>query len=160
MEKTIAEASLAVNEMLRIRKSSIRNGISNQRICVVTGIHGDELKGQYLVWLLGNYLKLHINQLDGTVDIYPALNLMGIDSITRGIPQFDLDMNRIFPGNPNGTMMETISASILEDIQGADLCIDVHSSNIYLRELPQIRIRMPTVMTLLPHGKLLNVDFI
>jgi len=85
---------------------------------------------------------------------------MGIDSITRGIPQFDLDMNRIFPGNPNGTMMEAISASIIEDLQGADICIDIHSSNIYLQELPQIRMSVPTMETLLPYGKLLNVDFI
>ncbi|MGN1403488.1 MAG: M14 family metallopeptidase [Ruminococcus sp.] len=160
MIKTVAEASLAVNETLKIRKSTIRNGTSSKRICIVTGIHGDELEGQYLVWLLGNYLKNHIGQLDGAVDIYPALNPLGIDSITRGIPQFDLDMNRIFPGNRNGTMMESISASIIEDIQGADICIDIHSSNIYLRELPQIRMSVPTMETLMPYGKLLNVDFI
>ncbi|WP_298483890.1 M14 family metallopeptidase [uncultured Ruminococcus sp.] len=160
MIKTVAEASLAVNETLKIRKSTIRNGTSSKRICIVTGIHGDELEGQYLVWLLGNYLKNHIGQLDGTVDIYPALNPLGIDSITRGIPQFDLDMNRIFPGNRNGTMMESISASIIEDIQGADICIDIHSSNIYLRELPQIRMSVPTMESLMPYGKLLNVDFI
>ncbi|MCI5845803.1 MAG: M14 family metallopeptidase [Oscillospiraceae bacterium] len=160
MIKTIAKATLAVNEVLHIKKSRIQNGTGKQRICVVTGIHGDELEGQYLVWLLEHYLQEHIDQLDGTVDIYPALNPMGIDSITRGIPQFDLDMNRIFPGNPNGTMMEAISASIIEDLQGADICIDIHSSNIYLQELPQIRMSVPTMETLLPYGKLLNVDFI
>lgn len=160
MIKTIAKATLAVNEVLRIKKSRIQNGTGKRRICVVTGIHGDELEGQYLVWLLEHYLQQHIDQLDGTVDIYPALNPMGIDSITRGIPQFDLDMNRIFPGNANGTMMEVVSASIIEDLQGADICIDIHSSNIYLRELPQIRMSVPTMETLLPYGKLLNVDFI
>lgn len=160
MIKTVAEASLAVNETLKIRKSTIRNGTSGKRICIVTGIHGDELEGQYLVWLLGNFLKNHIGQLDGTVDIYPAMNPLGIDSITRGIPQFDLDMNRIFPGNRNGTMMEAISAAVMEDIQGADICIDIHSSNIYLRELPQIRMSVPTMEMLMPYGKMLNVDFI
>ncbi len=160
MIKTIAKATLAVNEVLRIKKSRIQNGTGKRRVCVVTGIHGDELEGQYLVWLLEHYLQQHIDQLDGTVDIYPALNPMGIDSITRGIPQFDLDMNRIFPGNANGTMMEVVSASIIEDLQGADICIDIHSSNIYLRELPQIRMSVPTMETLLPYGKLLNVDFI
>lgn len=49
---------------------------------------------------------------------------------------------------------------IIEDLQGADICIDIHSSNIYLRELPQIRMSVPTMETLLPYGKLLNVDFI
>lgn len=160
MIKTIAKATLAVNEVLQIKKSRIQNGTGKRRICVVTGIHGDELEGQYLVWLLGHYLQAHLDQLDGIVDIYPALNPMGMDSITRDIPQFDLDMNRIFPGNANGTMMEVVSASIIEDLQGADICIDIHSSNIYLRELPQIRMSVPTMEALLPYGKLLNVDFI
>lgn len=66
-------------------------------------------------------------QLDGIMDI---------DSITRGILQSDLDMNWIFPGNSNITMMEAVSASIIEDLQGTDICIDISSSNIYLRELP------------------------
>ncbi len=160
MIETIAASSLPVHESLRIQKSRIQNGSSDRRICIVTGIHGDELEGQYLTWLLGHYLKQHKEQLNGIVDIYPALNPMGIDCILRGIPGFDLDMNRLFPGNPNGTMMETIAASILEDLKGAEICIDVHSSNIYLQELPQIRMSVPTMETLLPYGKLLNVDFI
>jgi len=160
MIQTIAQASMSVHESLQIRKNRIQNGDSTRRICVVTGIHGDELEGQYLTWLLNSYLQQHREQLNGIVDIYPALNPMGIDSITRGIPQFDLDMNRIFPGNPNGTMMETISASILNDLAGADICIDVHSSYIFLQELPQIRMSVPTKEKLLPYGKLLNVDFI
>ncbi|MCD8219911.1 MAG: hypothetical protein LUC50_06185 [Ruminococcus sp.] len=64
------------------------------------------------------------------------------------------------PTNDRFTDENDIILAQGRDIQGADLCIDVHSSNIYLRELPQIRISMPTVMTLLPYGKLLNVDFI
>ena len=60
----------------------------------------------------------HIEQLDGIVDIYPALNPMGIDSITRGIPMFDLDMNRVFPGTKRGTMVEVICSSIVDDLSG------------------------------------------
>ena len=94
------------------------------------------------------------------MEIYPALNPMGIDSITRGIPQYDIDMNRAFPGTRDGTFVDSICADIVEDIAGADICIDVHSSNIYLREIPQIRISAPTAETLLPYAKMMNVDFI
>lgn len=158
--QTVAETALSVHESLRIRKCRIQNGNSNRRVCVVTGIHGDELEGQYLTWLLNNYLQQNIEHLNGIVDIYPAINPMGIDCITRGIPQFDLDMNRIFPGNPDGTTMENVAASVIQDITGADVCIDVHSSNIYLQELPQIRINILTAKELIPYAKLMNVDFI
>lgn len=160
MIETIASVGLAVNESLKIQKRRIKNGKSKTRLSLVTGTHGDELEGQYLAYMLGNYIDEHIEMLDGIVDIYPALNPMGIDSITRGIPMFDLDMNRVFPGTKDGTMVEVICSSIVDDISGSDVCIDVHASNIFLKEIPQIRMSVPTAETLLPYAESLNVDFI
>lgn len=160
MIKTVSQAGLAVNEKLKIQKNSISNGTSEKRVCIVTGTHGDELEGQYICHALGDFLNKNIEKLNGTVDIYPALNPLGIDSITRGIPNYDLDMNRTFPGTESGTMPEMIAHEILEDIKGADICIDIHASNIFLREIPQIRMSVPTSEMLLPYAEMLNVDFI
>ena len=160
MIETIATAALAVNENLKIQKRRIENGKSKKRLSFVTGTHGDELEGQYLAYIVGSYLDEHIDCLDGIVDIYPALNPMGIDSITRGVPMFDLDMNRVFPGSKDGTMIEMICSMIVDDIVGSDVCIDVHSSNIFLKAIPQIRMSVPTAPTLLPYAKMMNVDFI
>lgn len=160
MIKTIAKAALAVNEDFKIQKRRIQNGKNKTRLSLVTGTHGDELEGQYLAYMVGSYIDSHIEQFDGILDIYPALNPMGIDSITRGIPMFDLDMNRVFPGAKDGTMMEVICSSIADDLSGSDMCIDVHSSNIFLREIPQIRISIPTADTLVPYAKMMNVNFI
>lgn len=160
MVKTVASVPLAVNENLSIQKRRIQNGKSKTRLSLVTGTHGDELEGQYLAYMVGNFIDENIEKIDGIVDIYPALNPMGIDSITRGIPMFDLDMNRVFPGTENGTMVEVICSSIVEDLYGSDLCIDVHSSNIFLKEIPQVRISVPTAETLVPYAKMLNVDFV
>lgn len=41
-------------------------------------------------------------------------------------------------------MAEQIAFSILEDIKGADMCIDIHASNIYIREIPQVRLNAST----------------
>ena len=160
MTETIASAALAVHENLNIQKRRIQNGEKKTRLSLVTGTHGDELEGQYLAYMVGSFIDQNIDMLDGIVDIYPALNPMGIDSITRGIPMFDLDMNRVFPGSKNGTMAEMLCASIIDDISGSDVCIDVHSSNIFLKEIPQIRMSAPTAQTLLPYAILMNVDFI
>lgn len=160
MIETIAAAALAVNENLNIQKRRIQNGKSKTRLSLVTGIHGDELEGQYLAYMVGSYIDQNIDKLDGILDIYPALNPMGIDSITRGIPMFDLDMNRVFPGTKDGTMIEVICSSIVDDLSGSDVCIDVHSSNIFLKEIPQIRISVPTADMLVPYAKMMNVDFV
>lgn len=98
--------------------------------------------------------------LSGIVDIYPSMNPLGMDSIKREMPIFDLDMNMIFPGSETGAVAEHIAAAIMNDIKGADICIDIHASNIFLREIPQVRISEETAPKLLPYAKMLNVDFI
>ena len=160
MIETVASVPLAVHENLNIMKRRIKNGRSRTRLSLVTGTHGDELEGQYLAYMVGKYIDENISLLDGILDIYPALNPMGIDSITRGIPMFDLDMNRVFPGTKDGTMAEVVCAAIVDDISGSDVCVDVHSSNIFLKEIPQIRMSVPTAPALLPYAKMMNVDFV
>ena len=160
MIKTVVSTALPVNERFAIRKNIIKNGKGNRRVCIVTGTHGDELEGQMVCYLVARQLNEHPELLDGTVEIYPALNPLGIDTIQRGIPNFDLDMNRIFPGNPNGTMVEQAAHLIVEDLKGADLVFDIHSSNLYLRETPQVRINVLNEAELVPLAQHLNIDFV
>ena len=160
MIKTIVSTALPINERFAIRKNIIKNGKGNRRVCIVTGTHGDELEGQMVCYLVAKHLNEHLDLLDGTVEIYPALNPLGIDTIQRGIPNFDLDMNRIFPGNPNGTMAEQAAHLIVEDLKGADLVFDIHSSNLYLRETPQVRINVLNEEELVPLAQRLNIDFV
>lgn len=160
MIKTILSTELPINERYMIRKNIIKNGDGKKRICIVTGTHGDELEGQMVCYLMARQLNEQLENLDGTVEIYPALNPLGIDTIQRGIPNFDLDMNRIFPGDKNGTMAEQAAYTIIEDLKGADLVIDIHSSNLYLRETPQVRINVLNEKELVPLAQELGVDFI
>jgi len=163
MVETIVSIGLAVDEKMIIKKNRLQpknlNG-NEKRICIVTGLHGDELEGQYVCYELTKKINENIQFLNGIVDIYPALNPLGIDSVHRGMPTSDLDMNRIFPGSENGAMAEYVAAKIIEDIDGADMCIDLHSSNIFLRELPQVRVSEHISEKLVPYAKLLNADFI
>ncbi|MDO4159363.1 MAG: M14 family metallopeptidase [Prevotellaceae bacterium] len=160
MIKTVFSTGLPIDERLMIRKNVIRNGNGNKRICIVTGTHGDELEGQMVCYEIARLVQAQLEMLDGEIDIYPALNPLGIDAIQRGIPNFDLDMNRIFPGNVNGTMAEKAAYYIVEDLRGADLVIDIHSSNLYLRETPQVRINVLDEARLVPMAQHLNVDFV
>lgn len=163
MLKTVVSVGLAVDEKLIIKKNRLApENITGQekRICIVTGLHGDELEGQYVCYRLVKEIQENIGDLNGIVDIYPSLNPLGIDSVHRGMPTFDLDMNRIFPGSESGAMAEHVAAKIIEDIDGADMCIDLHASNIFLREVPQVRVSEHIQDKLVPYAKLLNMDFI
>ena len=163
MIKQVASVQLPVDEQLLIQKQRLEPETltgNEKRISIVTGTHGDELEGQYVCSELNRQIQEHPEYLAGIVDIYPATNPLGIDSISRGIPMFDLDMNRIFPGSKEGPMAETVAYQITEDIKGSDMCIDIHSSNIFLMEIPQVRISENTADLLVPYAKELNVDFV
>lgn len=168
MIKEVTQVALPVDEVLKIQKRRILpEGVSKgseikklKRISVVTGTHGDELEGQYVCFELARRIEENPECLSGIVDIYPAINPLGIDSITRGIPAFDLDMNRLFPGNVDGNMTEYLAAEIINDVKGSDVVIDIHASNIFLTEIPQIRINELHEDILVPMAEKTNVDFI
>lgn len=160
MIKTIVSNALPIDERLLIKKNVLTHGTSKKRFCIVTGTHGDELEGQMVCYDIVRRINEHKDWLNGTVEVYPALNPLGIDTIQRGIPNFDLDMNRIFPGNLNGSMAEHAAYKIIEDLKGADMVLDIHSSNLYLRETPQVRINVNDKKKLVPSAQFLNIEFI
>ena len=168
MKKDVAVRTLPTGERMRIFKHRyVPVGLSEAelsclpRACVVTGIHGDELEGQYAIYELSRRIRNAPQNLAGVIDIYPAVNPMGIGAIERGIPQFDLDMDRIFPGNETASPFEALAAELVEDVKGAQVAFDLHASNVYLREVPQIRIDDEQASEqLLSLARLANMDFL
>lgn len=94
------------------------------------------------------------------MDVYPALNPLGVDSGSRVIPKLNMDMNRMFPGETTGTMMDKLAARIIEDIKGSDICVDVHASDTFVKEMPQVRISEEHGKDLVDFSRLLNADLI
>ena len=69
MVKTIAAVRLPVDEMLEIKKNRILPKHPREemkRISIVTGIHGDELEGQYVCYELCRRLKEDISCSKGS----------------------------------------------------------------------------------------------
>lgn len=159
----IFSSKLPVGENLVIKKSRFEATVkekSPKRISIVSGIHGDELEGQYVTYLLASWLKQNPHAIKGTIDIYPGVNALGIDSITRGFPLYEVDLNRVFPGGEDEFLPGQLVHALALDIKGSDIAIDIHSSNIFLREIPQIRINKEFSNATLPLAKELNCDFI
>ena len=163
MIQEVVSVDLPVHERLVIKKNRLEpeNMTGKEKwISIVTGTHGDELDGQYICYEIIKKVQMYPEKLKGIVDIYPDVNPLGIDMGSRGIPMFDLDMNRVFPGDNNGAVAEYTAAGLIDDIIGSDFCLDIHSSNIFLKEMPQLRMTEENKDKLLPYAKKLNADFI
>ncbi len=162
MIENIVSIRLPADEELTIKKNRLKGAVedSGKRIAIVTGIHGDELEGQYVCYELVRRITANTSRLRGIVDIYPSINPLGMESVTRAVPMSGLDMNKVFPGSDTGAIAENVAAKLAADISGADICIDIHASNIFIREVPQVRISREYSSTLLKYARLLNTDFV
>jgi uncharacterized protein len=113
-----------------------------ESLTIVTGLHGDELDGAYVCALLHQFLQDLPKgwRLKGTINLLPNVNPWGTVLGERLFPLSNCDLNRNFPGNAQGVLEEKITAAVIYECLTADVCLDIHSSNSFLKEVPQIRV--------------------
>lgn len=104
---------------------------------VSAAVHGDELNGIEIIRRLLNHRSL--KSLRGTLIVVPIVNVLGIMERTRYLPD-RRDLNRSFPGNPNGTLASRLANLFMtEVVRGCDFGIDLHTAAIHRDNLPQVR---------------------
>ena len=111
--------------MLTIPLAVIKNG-TGPTVLLMAGNHGDEYEGQ--IGLVKLIRSLKPEQIQGRVIIAPAINLPAALAGTRVSPLDDGNMNRSFPGDPDGGPTKQIAHyvdSVLFPM--ADLFHDFHS---------------------------------
>ena len=148
MIDTVVSVKLPIGEMLRIKRNRLMPDVvtgEEKRICLVSGIYGDELGGQYICGEIIRRIKAEFEKLDAR---------------TRAVPISDIDYSSAFPGDINGGLEDYTAAKLIEDIKGASCCIDIHSSNIFLQEVPQVRLNNDYDETLLHLSKYMNTDLV
>lgn len=119
---------------LPIPIAMVRNG-EGPTALFTSGNHGDEYEGQVA---LTNLIKwLDPSMIRGRVIMLPMANYPAALAGRRVSPIDDLNMNRIFPGDPDGTVTRQIAHYIdSELIPLADLVIDLHSGGSSLNYIP------------------------
>ncbi len=98
-----------------------------------TGMHGDEVLGTEVV--CAAWQGIDPLRLRGRVIVLPSTNLPGMSVRSRAnlteIYPGPQDMNRVFPGNPRGSLTERV-AHILTTrfLAEADYCFDIHTPSV------------------------------
>jgi predicted deacylase len=101
----------------------------------VSGTHGDEYEGQVVLCELARTLRAE--EIKGRVIILPAANYPAAMAGRRVSPIDDANLNRIFPGDPDGSVTQQIAWFITSElIPRADLVCDLHSGGSSLMYAP------------------------
>jgi predicted deacylase len=113
---------------------SIRNG-DGPKVLLNAGNHGDEWEGQVA---LGKLIReLRPSDIRGQVIILPSSNFPAAMAGTRTSPIDDGNLNRSFPGNPDGTVTQQIAYYIEHVLlPGCNFAFDFHSGGSSLMYLP------------------------
>ncbi len=103
---------------------------------ILTGAnHGDEYEGPIALHDLAN--NIDVEQLSGRVIIIPALNYPAFRAANRVSPIDQLNMNRVFPGQPKGSITQLIANYITTTLLPmCDYVLDIHSGGKTLEFLP------------------------
>jgi predicted deacylase len=104
-------------------------------------VHGNEVVGVEVVRTIVD--EIDPNKLSGNLLAVPIVNPMAFNSGLRWDPYDNVDMNRIFPGDPEGTMTERIANCFFSVfVRRADYVIDLHSAEFPDELIPHIRLRV------------------
>ena len=91
----------------------------------VGGVHGNEPAGVSTANLLVEYFEKH-GLIRGTAVVVPAVNPTAAHVRKRCSPVDDADLNRCFPGNPEGSLTCRIADALWRETEDADYIIDLH----------------------------------
>ena len=104
---------------------------------ITAAIHGDELDGVEIIRRVRRTLKPEM--LGGTLLSVPIVNAYGFIGRSRYLPD-RRDLNRSFPGSPNGSLAGRIANLLLtEVVKRCQIGIDLHTAAVHRVNLPQIR---------------------
>ena len=112
----------------------IRNG-EGPTALLLSGTHGDEYEGQVTLSKLIH--QLEPKDIQGRLIILPMLNFPAAKAGLRTSPIDELNLNRVYPGDPEGTPTLVI-AHYVENVlmPMADYGLDLHSGGSSLHYIP------------------------
>ena len=117
-------------------------------LCLTAAIHGDELNGIEMVRRIMH--DISPDKLAGAIVGVPIVNVQGFRRGSRYLPD-RRDLNRSFPGNPNGSAAARIADSFFKNVVvHCDALVDLHTGSFERTNLPQIRadLRDPDIVEL------------
>jgi len=112
----------------------IKTDYKEPAIMIVAGTHGNEKAGI----IASEYLKDNLNIERGTLIIIPKANILACLKDVRCYPS-DINLNRVYPGNPQGNSVEKLAYEIFSLMKTYDigLLVDLHESIEFYSKNPK-----------------------
>ena len=136
-KKWSGELELA-NGDIRLPATVLHGHGTGKTMLITAGVHAGEYVGIQAAIELSQ--KLKIEKVNGTIIIIKVMNRPAFEARNGSMGLDDgKNLNREFPGNPDGTEMERLAWAISQELQpAADYYIDLHSGDDYEKLIPYV----------------------
>ena len=106
-------------------------------VWISAAVHGDEIAGVEIIRRVTR--SLNARTMSGTLIAVPIVNVHGFLNGDRYLPD-RRDLNRSFPGSPNGSLAARIANLFMTEIvKRCDVGIDLHTGSDHRTNLPHVR---------------------
>lgn len=123
-------ATLANGHRLELAVHEVRGAEAGPTLGITAAIHGDEPLGVEVVRRV--LADLDPAAMRGTVVAMPVVNPYAYQSNTRNTPLDMSNLNRVFPGDPDGMLSEQLAHVVCtEFLPRCDYLVDLHSGGTH-----------------------------
>jgi predicted deacylase len=107
----------------------INSGAPGPRVVLTAGMHGTEYVGIEAATRLAR--QTAPTDIKGALVVFPVVNVAGFEAAdVLAVPIDGLNLNRVFPGDPNGSPSQRLAHFLFESVRRvADAAIDLHGGD-------------------------------
>jgi len=122
-----------MSEAIELQRIEITGTPEGPHLLVTGGVHGDEFESMAAIRRLANALTP--GELNGRLTLVPVVNEAAFLNGNRTAAD-DLDLARVCPGDPDGSVTLRTAVALSALIESADYYIDLHSGGIVMDVWP------------------------
>lgn len=132
---------LPTGEEVGVFRRRFRGG-PGPHVAIVAAVRGDTPEGTRVAHSVARHLRANHDRLTGTVDVYPCVNPLAAHHGARNWPSLDLDLNRRFPGRPDGHSPDRVAWALTQSLRDVEQVVELRGAHPAFREETQAHVRV------------------
>lgn len=117
------------SEQLALPLIVVNGAADGPRLWLSAVVHGPEVPG---IEVIRQVLRENVDatKLRGSIICVPVANPLAFQASTYDTPEDGHNLNRVFPGNPRGSITQRMAHVIYEQVKRCDFVVDLHANAV------------------------------
>ena len=120
---------MAWSQELSVPTIVVNGAHEGPRLWLSAVVHGPEATGTEVIRRVLRE-ELDPRKLRGSIIALPIANPLAFQAATYDTPEDGYNLNRVFPGNPHGTITSRLAHMLFQEVKRCDFVVDLHANAI------------------------------